>query len=745
MKDFDWTFEHTIVDGAPLGFRRAVATLADLNGDGFLEVIIAGEPPQPAEVRAGAQRVGGREIGALVWYEPPLWTRRVINYGHFALQAVAVDVTGNGRQDVVAGLCNPFRLFWYEAPDDPRLPWRPHPIDLAPEGLIHDLALGDIDGDGRLELIANAMSTDSQSPDDCALHWYRIPADPYQAWKRFDIYRGVLSEGLALADISGDGHLDVVAGGSWYEPPADLTNGAWTRHVFAAGFRERCRVQVADMDGNGRLDIVLSEAEYVDSKLSWFRNPGRGKGTWKETRLDERLYFAHTLSVADFDGDGDLDVLVGEMAQGGYGAPPNPAPRVLVYENADGKGREWVAHVIDRGTGIHEGVAGDIDGDGIVEIVGKPYAKQRIDLWKPRVQRPAIVAAKHRFLDTSKPHPGVDILIGDVDGDGLDDVVCGEWWYHNPDWTRYHIPGIRQAILLHDLNGDGRMDIIGTGGAGLLSSNLCWLESDDPRSGSWQIHPIGMGDGDWIHGAIMAPVAPGWQPALLLSYHDRRPNQFFEVPDDPRVVPWAKHTLSELKYSEQMKVVDIDGDGEPEIVAGRVILKRDSAINWIAHPITQDYYLICRVQVADINHNGRLDIVVCEERLDFEWQRSLIGRLTWFEAPGDPIYGQWKEHVIAKLKSPHSLDVADVDGDGVMEIIVAEHDPFSPDDPNCKLSVFKALDRAGTRWQEQVLDTRFEHHVGSKAIRLDQSGRLGIVSHGWKQSQYVHLWELEAA
>jgi hypothetical protein len=399
--------------------------------------------------------------------------------------------------------------------------------------------------------------------------------------------------------------------------------------------------------------------------------------------------------------------------------------------------------VVAEGLGTHEGVAADLDGDGLVEIVAKPWHEPVIHLWKPVVEQPQIVKATHRFIDQGKTHPCVDILVGDVTGDGKDDIVCGEWWYRQGDWQRFSIPHIKQAVLLYDLDGDGRMEIIGTTGPDLLTPNLVWVKAADPTSDDWEVHEIGSMRGDWIHGATIAPVAPGWRPALLTSSHHREAQQFFEIPEDPRQSPWPRHTLAELNYSEQMQVVDIDQDGELEIIAGRTILKRDTAINWIAHPISQDYYWICRVQVMDVNHNGRLDIVVCEERLDFEQDhRSLIGRLTWFEAPEDPIYGEWTEHVIAKLKSPHSMDVADVDGDGELEIIVAEHDPFNVDDPNCKLSIFKATNSEGTQWQEQVLDTRFEHHVGTKVIRLD-NGNLGIVSQGWKQAQYVHLWELE--
>jgi hypothetical protein len=95
--------------------------------------------------------------------------------------------------------------------------------------------------------------------------------------------------------------------------------------------------------------------------------------------------------------------------------------------------------------------------------------------------------------------------------------------------------------------------------------------------------------------------------------------------------------------------------------------------------------------------------------------------------------------VIDKVRSPHSLDVADLDGDGEQEIVVGEHDPFTPYRSRSRLLVYKKADPRGLTWRPYVLDHRFEHHDGTKVFEV-WPGRLGIISHGWADSRYVHLW-----
>jgi hypothetical protein len=86
------------------------------------------------------------------------------------------------------------------------------------------------------------------------------------------------------------------------------------------------------------------------------------------------------------------------------------------------------------------------------------------------------------------------------------------------------------------------------------------------------------------------------------------------------------------------------------------------------------------------------------------------------------------------------LTVEDLDGDGELEVIVGEHDPFKPYRNRCRLYVYKKADPQGRAWYRHPLDDRFEHHDGTKVFEV-APGRLGIISHGWQDVHYVHLWE----
>jgi len=349
-------FEHHFGDREVHDDALGQTALVDLDRDGDLDFIT------------------GKRAGPITWYEYQLadhWVKHTLGQDSPSdVGGAALDVDQDGWIDFVAG------GVWYRNPGNPReAGFARHTFD---ENLtnIHDVIVGDLDGDGRLDVITMSDQND--------LRWYAIPDHPAKPWRMTRIANSVHA-GICTGDLDGDGDLDVVRSNVWLE---NLDHGRqWAEHQMTESWGDNSkpwtinatRTRTADINLDGRLDVVITDGENRGALIAWLEAPLDPKsGNWKSHFLpkgdDAARGAYHSLAVEDFDGDGDLDIFTVEM-EAVRGERP---PRWFLWENVDGKGR-FVEHVIlDANLGGHEAVAGDVDGDGDIDICAK--------LWRPDPQ-----------------------------------------------------------------------------------------------------------------------------------------------------------------------------------------------------------------------------------------------------------------------------------------------------------------------------------------------------------------------
>jgi hypothetical protein len=267
------------------------------------------------------------------------------------------DVNGDGFPDVIAGQT------WFKNTGNPMIPFTR--LTNGAKGA-NDIAYGDIDGDGKPDIV--------YMNDIDGIIWYKYSDNPDKRWKSSKVFDGVRSGigPMGIGDLNQDGKPDIVRSNIWLENQNDGKD--WVPHnLKIANPTEKfpnCSMSwVVDMDKDGYNDIVQVESYYPNCKVVWMKRMDKKGLTWFLNKIDvDTKQEIHSLIVADFDNDGDLDVFVG-----GSGSPKDFHVRSFIYENVDGLGKTWKKHEILTDVECYGAQAADIDGDGAIDIVAKSW------------------------------------------------------------------------------------------------------------------------------------------------------------------------------------------------------------------------------------------------------------------------------------------------------------------------------------------------------------------------------------
>ncbi len=338
-------------------FRSEACDVADFDKDGKLD-IVAGPylylaPDWKArKIRTLEGDVDSKGIG--YWWD---------------FMNLPIDVDGDGLLDVVSCSWHGMRSEWYRNTGAPGGDW-PRSI-IEQNGNFECGDLWDLDGDGKaLEILPHVQAT----------VWYEVGPGP-------DGKRGVIRHvastkpmeyGAGAGDVNGDGRPDIVRPNAWLEAPPDPRKGEWKEHPLALGNMEEGKpehtpqIWVYDVNADGLADLVTSSAHRHG--IFWYEQVRKApESAWKRHVIDASWTQAHSLALADIDGDGDRDLLTGKrfMAHNGSDPEEDKPLGVYWYELERGPSPKWIQHAISFGEGIGSGMnvpVADLDQDGDLDI-----------------------------------------------------------------------------------------------------------------------------------------------------------------------------------------------------------------------------------------------------------------------------------------------------------------------------------------------------------------------------------------
>ncbi|MGA1792544.1 MAG: FG-GAP repeat domain-containing protein, partial [Thermoplasmatota archaeon] len=546
---------------------------------------------------------------------------------------------------------------------------------------------GDIDQDGDIDIVVSDIK-------NYRIIWFENPSNMTKKWNMHTIYSGstymynVYS--IDVGDMDGDGDIDVVASSYSRGYVMYIRNNnqgnTWTLYLFKTGFYNAGRVRIADMDQDGNPDVVVASYYcyyyYSYPFLYWFRAPSDPNSTsgWTGYRIDSSpTYYIYTyfgMDVGDFNDDGYPDVAMALYPYYTYYGNYN---RIYAYINPKTLGGSFSRYSVDSSAQRALSLAvGDITGDGTDDIVAATYDGGKVTLYQN--SNNGTSWSESSIGTTSYPR---FVRIADMNGDGKNDTVAGAGsgvydlsvyiqGSSITSWTKSTITQQvinPQAFSIFDIDKDGDLDLMVSG---TDASQLVQVETKDRSIPTYKITWLEDGGVKDIRDIAMRDMDDdGDADIVLVGY----------------ATGWVGW---------------MENDGTPFNGAGPL-----HKLGSIGSPI--------KVMNADVDGDEDLDIVVM----------SSGGTAAWWENNGDP-FVPWESYAITtNIPSAYSMYAGDFTGDGKADLATSSARGYY----NCEIRLYEApANPKIPNWKMNVVASGMQYLKNIWADDMDLDGDLEILA-----------------
>jgi hypothetical protein len=354
-------------------------TLVDVDGDGKRDIVVV-------------------DTKRVVWYQNPTWKSRDMIKGGTEPDNVCIaahDIDGDGKVDFALGAfwkpantISSGTLQWLKRGKTLDDPWTIHPIDKEPT--IHRIKFIDIDGSGQPALVSVPLQGRGSSAkgnwmdgEPVRVTAYRIPKDPVKDRWIPDVLSNSLRVVHNFVGIPGTGKGQDILAAS-YEGVSVIakTDGKWTTRKIGSGNQDNPKGSLGASEI--KQGVLKGGKKFIATIEPWhghqvvvYTEPAAAGEMWKRHMIDDELKWGHAVSVADLDGDGSDELIIGVRDDGG-----KYRRGVRVYRAMNDVGSQWSRQIVNEGdVAVEDLAAADLDGDGKIDLVAVGRATKNVRIF----------------------------------------------------------------------------------------------------------------------------------------------------------------------------------------------------------------------------------------------------------------------------------------------------------------------------------------------------------------------------